>query len=317
MIIQGNNVIISHGDIPLAASKSCTINTNADTIETSSPLQDKWRTYIPSMKSWSLTTNHLVVSNSVIDGHIGAVSSTSSDDMKTRCKVPSVYGSDFVLASQGFNVFAIKRDNEKGYIVDTTPKKVADDPKRSSMYFFRFQIYSTYDLIASSTRSDLATAMIAKLKEISDAGNIIGIITMGPWMLTKEVADAIKTYTNVDLSSLQTETEYNRAMVIFGKQDWKDNKGNAAGILKMSLGESPAETVSVDINMKEGAPVTETKLKDFLEKAGEDLKLTCEVKGFPFDKVSGNAICTSAKITATRGNLLQGSFSWKGNGPLE
>lgn len=32
--------------------------------------------------------------------------------------------------------------------------------------------------------------------------------------------------------------------------------------------------------------------------------------------MSGSAICTQCQITATRGNLIQGSFSWRGNGPL-
>jgi len=33
-------------------------------------------------------------------------------------------------------------------------------------------------------------------------------------------------------------------------------------------------------------------------------------------RLTGSAICTSAKITATRGNIAVGSFSFKGNGAL-
>lgn len=33
--------------------------------------------------------------------------------------------------------------------------------------------------------------------------------------------------------------------------------------------------------------------------------------------LSGQAICTTCKITATRGNLITGSFVFKGNGALE
>lgn len=31
----------------------------------------------------------------------------------------------------------------------------------------------------------------------------------------------------------------------------------------------------------------------------------------------GSAICTTFKVTATRGNLAQGSFAFQGNGPLQ
>lgn len=35
------------------------------------------------------------------------------------------------------------------------------------------------------------------------------------------------------------------------------------------------------------------------------------------DYLVGNAICTKCKITATKGNLAQGSFAFQGTGPLE
>ena len=33
-------------------------------------------------------------------------------------------------------------------------------------------------------------------------------------------------------------------------------------------------------------------------------------------KVSGGAICTQCKVTATRGNMCQGAFEFQGTGPL-
>lgn len=67
MIIKGNDIIVYSGGDALAASKSCTINLKAETMEVSSPTQGKYREYIPSYMTWSLSTSHLVVTNNKTD----------------------------------------------------------------------------------------------------------------------------------------------------------------------------------------------------------------------------------------------------------
>lgn len=60
-----------------------------------------------------------------------------------------------------------------------------------------------------------------------------------------------------------------------------------------------------------------TPLKDMIGETGKTYKLTFSNRKNGKDTVSGTAIIKSVKITATRGNLAQGSFSWQGNGKLE
>jgi predicted secreted protein len=49
---------------------------------------------------------------------------------------------------------------------------------------------------------------------------------------------------------------------------------------------------------------------------GESYTLHFGTRGSSSDTVSGTAICTQCKITATYGNLCQGTITFKGSGPL-
>lgn len=54
-----------------------------------------------------------------------------------------------------------------------------------------------------------------------------------------------------------------------------------------------------------------TTLKSMLQRVGREYTLVFKVDGSDNDTFSGKAICTQCKITATKGNLMQGSFTWK------
>lgn len=51
-------------------------------------------------------------------------------------------------------------------------------------------------------------------------------------------------------------------------------------------------------------------------KVGQTYTIKTSLRNSSTNKVQGSAICTQCKITATRGNIAQGSFSFKGTGPL-
>ena len=61
-----------------------------------------------------------------------------------------------------------------------------------------------------------------------------------------------------------------------------------------------------------------TKINDLLNKVGRVFTLTWQMRADTegAGRMGGKAICTQCKITATRGNLIQGSFTWKGTGDL-
>lgn len=62
MALKGNDLLIKIGGVAVAAAKSCDINVQADELETASPSDGAWKSSITGRKSWSITTNHLVVS---------------------------------------------------------------------------------------------------------------------------------------------------------------------------------------------------------------------------------------------------------------
>ena len=63
-------------------------------------------------------------------------------------------------------------------------------------------------------------------------------------------------------------------------------------------------------------------LHGYLFRVGAEYTLRIELSGVVFgqiiasDYLTGTAICRSSQITATEGNLAQGSFKFQGNGPL-
>ena len=63
-MIKGHDLMIFEG-VPahaIAAAKSCTIITRADTIESSSPASGTARTFVPGRTSWEVTVSTLVLS---------------------------------------------------------------------------------------------------------------------------------------------------------------------------------------------------------------------------------------------------------------
>ena len=56
--------------------------------------------------------------------------------------------------------------------------------------------------------------------------------------------------------------------------------------------------------------------KSLLGKVGATVSLSWKMRDDAADTMGGDAILTSCKISGTRGNLVQGSFSFKGTGEL-
>lgn len=65
------------------------------------------------------------------------------------------------------------------------------------------------------------------------------------------------------------------------------------------------------------ATTAASPLREALARVGNAYTLTFTVRGQTADTFTGRAICTAWRITATRGSLVQGSFTWRGDGALE
>jgi predicted secreted protein len=67
MILQGKNLIIVVNSSVIAAAKSCTLNVDCEKIKVSSPTDGQWEHVIAGMKSWSISTSHLVKADTASD----------------------------------------------------------------------------------------------------------------------------------------------------------------------------------------------------------------------------------------------------------
>ena len=67
MILQGKNLIVKANGEVIAAAKSCTLNIDCEIIKVSSPTDGQWEHIIAGMKSWSVSTTHLLKMERIID----------------------------------------------------------------------------------------------------------------------------------------------------------------------------------------------------------------------------------------------------------
>lgn len=64
-MIHGKDMIVKLNGVAIAASTSCELDWDCDTIEVSSPTSSTAREYITGRTGWSVATNHFVPSGSV------------------------------------------------------------------------------------------------------------------------------------------------------------------------------------------------------------------------------------------------------------
>lgn len=107
MAINGNNIIITVGGNAIAGTKSNEIQSDMETIEISSATDSQWKAFVTGRKSWSFTTNFLVLANSDVRRLltvgtkytivIGARGAQSTDQVTgsailTSCKISATRG---------------------------------------------------------------------------------------------------------------------------------------------------------------------------------------------------------------------------------
>lgn len=66
MAYNGKYFILLVGGTPIAAAKSDDGESDAETIETSSPQSGPWRTHVTKRKEWQCSSSYLVLNNSAL-----------------------------------------------------------------------------------------------------------------------------------------------------------------------------------------------------------------------------------------------------------
>lgn len=271
----------------LAASKSCTVDVEADTIKVSSPTDGQWEHSIPGRKSWKVQTGHLVVNNR---GQFAKVTMSSPAWGKDGVPTVTFGGATYQsTAARGLHLMRLHKVNG-AWRLDTT-------------------VYDTYtDDTAINNMVDAITAG----DSIWGEDEIICIGSYDSWRLTEAIRAKINQVLQVPLDQIPlATTATNKQVAIIGTRG-ENSKG--IGLT------SEAAIAGVHVSAWYGenkVQVPATVVKNMLQRVGQTYTLRMQVDGNGIDTLSGSANCTHAKITATKGNLIQGSFTFEGTGPLQ
>lgn len=284
MILQGKNLIVKADGSVIAAAKSCTLNVDCEKIKVSSPTDGQWEHVIAGMKSWSLSTNHLLES---VDYAYKVTAFAQANDGITTPRPSFVQFGSYgkaILSSRGLCVV-------ESYQSGDISSNAVD----------------TYDNIA------LCSEVVSSIGESESQD--LAIISYDAFGMTSELREAIEDFLKVDMRGVPVG-QYRGALVVIGNIDpesttpgivmfKKDNNG---------FGGSVHAELLVDNNNR---PITATPLKNCVARVGQLFTISVQVDGFGSDRLSGSALCNTFQATGTKGNLLQGSFKFTGSGPLQ
>lgn len=286
MILQGRNLIISADGEVIAGAKSCEINVQCDIIETASPNSGNWKQFLVGRKTWSVSTNHLIKNLTWSNGIFKA------------------YSHPWL-------------GSEQSYISYNGTKTQIDAGSGLTMVVYQAAANDAYTFVSKTkydTMTDGTSAMITAINSLSTSGNdyIVGIISSDAFLIDANLRIVLKNKLHIPEKAIPVMTTWSHgAFTAIGGTTLSGN-----GIACYEQGRTGEAHCSLRMNQSM-IPIQDAPIKKFLMKAGNAVTLRLQVDGFSNDAMSGTAIITSVKTTATLGNLIQGSYSFKGSGPLE
>lgn len=290
MILHGKDLIVSIDGNANMASKSCTLSVSAKSIVKTSPTSGDWEEVLSGKKSWSLTTNHLVKQAT---GGIPedwdyittfAVSNTLENGWHARGEQEAGVGDSYVFDEVGLaNGIDVLRINSK-----------------------------TCQLLENRHFNGNASGLNDYLN-----GNTIGnddmllIMTNGEFVLPADVVATLSDTYHTALPFIemgvasQWGNEYDTTPLIIAC-----GKGITQGYAKLN-------SISNDLNFTliDGTDFVLDGIPGAIDMVGKTVSV--RMKDEHGSIWLGQAVVTQFKVTGTKGNLMAGSFSFKGNGELQ
>lgn len=287
MILHGENLMISVDGSVLAASKSCNVDVDVDTIKVSSPTDGAWEHSIAGRKSWKVTTNHLLMTNQPIESMVEGVAVANPDTYSGY-----YYGNSYVKVGNSRTVDISQRGLTIVYpFLTRTPDN--------------FDTYGDDETAAEQAMSNMVSTLDALA-----TGTIMAIVSWDAYGMSATLKAKLESVFNMSLTNIVQVGRYRDALVIIGS---KGVFGTAECKHAVNM---VGQTVHAKQYFNSGNTLLGTPVKSMLTKVGQTVTMRMQVDGLANDHLIGTAICKSAKTTATKGNLLQGSFAWEGTGPL-
>ena len=283
MILQGKNLIISANGSVIAGAKSCDVEVECDTIPTSSPTDGQWEHKIVGRKSWKVSTSHLLPN---IMNKYPMVSVFSRGWYEGGSSSINFQGITKTFDTTGIHVVRFYESDGNWYATSSSYDTLNDDGDITSFI------------------TDCTNGFAA------NDSDIIAICTVDAFVLNAEMRTAISTYLHVPAEQIPL-CSLHGALSLIGS-----TASSASGICFAGIGQS----ISVHADayyISNMIRTLDTPIKTMLQKVGQTFTLQLMLDGYGSDTLHGTAICKSARVTATRGNLIQGSFRFEGTGPLE
>ena len=275
--ILGHNLLISTDGMVIGAAKSCNVSIKSDSIEVASPNDGRWKHHREGRMEWKVSTNYIYVDESQHRWTITA-QGAAYDNFTTKDRFIDT-GSDRVFNPTDRGITVCEIDKTTQLITNTTNYDTWETPSEMAAL-------ASY---LNNVGSDVVVALICSDAMAIDNNIISGLHRIG-------ISETIEPFVG------------NCSFAAIGGVGMQ-------GIMRINKKQGTVTQVSMQMIRTEQQTVA--LIKDKLTKAGQFFELSFNVNGYPYDKMRGRALCTTAKVSATNGNIASGSFEFVGDGPLE
>jgi len=281
MILQGKNLIIAYDGEIIAGAKACTVKVDVGSHEVSSPTDGDWEHSIAGRKSWSISTSHILPMNANVAYKMIAQAAAYDGAAvgPTRITIPQA-SRTVEAGGRGVTFVLFNTD----WTVDNQ---------------YTFDTYDSPDVMDDF--HEFLSGFVAGTHKPW------AIITYDAFSMKQTVANDLKQYLMID--DVPVVTSSRTAWAAVGIEGYQ-------GVSRFQKGDGSTVFAALYTN-NSITPVTATPLRDSVQRVGQMMTLTVEVEGLSADRLTGTALCTSFQAQGSVGALLQGSYSWKGSGPLE
>ena len=281
MILPGKNLIIEYDGEIIAGAKACTVKVNVGSHEVSSPTDGDWVHSIAGRKSWSISTSHILPMNAnVAYKMIAQAAAFDGFTLGPTCITIPQASRTIEVTGRGVTFVLFNSD----WTVNNQ---------------FTFDTYDSPDVMDDF--DEFLSAYVAGTHKPW------AIITRDAFSMKQTVANDLKQYLMID--DVPVVTMSRTAWAAVGVEGYQ-------GVSRFLHGDGSTVFATLYLN-NSVTPITATPLRDSVKRVGQMMTLTVTVEGLSADRLSGTALCTSFQTQGSVGNILQGSYSWKGSGPLE
>lgn len=290
-IQHGEDLIVAINGNAAMASKSCDIDVSVGTIEKSSPTSGEWKEYVPDRKGWTVKTDHLILSGTSFF-HEGitdpcTVNATNNKNDGGRLWADSQYSSSDTATGADNGIYIYALNCRTGVLID------------SQYFVYASPAMKTYLNSNTFTAADV----------------VIVIMNKGGVIIEEEFCTLLEEKFRIPMPVVSfgyylTDNDYRECetpLIMMGSR----NERNMPQGMIFNNEESNTLKVIFDIGQVSVADGITGKI----EMVGRECAL--HMKGKDGSILAGTGICKQFRVSATKGHLMQGAFSWQGNGELQ